>query len=158
MVDFPPGAVVATFLDRSPWGSGPWDNEPDRVFWRERDLPCLVRRAPHGAWCGYVAVGTGHIWHGRHFSRVDAQVHGGLSFSAHWAGDEETGVRHKPEPGEPDLVWWLGFDCMRFGDLLPLVAGIPELASLLSLTEYRTMDYAIANVRSLAEQAQRVRP
>lgn len=56
-----------TFIDRTGWPSGPWDDEPDRVEWRDEatGLPCLaLRNDMFGSWCGYVAVPPGHPVHG----------------------------------------------------------------------------------------------
>lgn len=51
-------------LDRSTWGNGPWDGEPDKMYWvdEETQLPCLMVRAnpETGNWCGYVAVEPDH--------------------------------------------------------------------------------------------------
>ena len=53
---------TASFVDKSAWDRGPWDDEPDRVEWRVPELPqlaCLVVRGPLGSWCGYVGVPPG---------------------------------------------------------------------------------------------------
>lgn len=49
-------------IDKSPWGAGPWDIEPDKMQWRDEatGLPCLIVRNHGGAWCGYVGVADGH--------------------------------------------------------------------------------------------------
>lgn len=53
-------------LDKTAWGAGPWLFEPDLVFWRDKltRLPCLIRRGPVGALCGYVGVGRRHPMYG----------------------------------------------------------------------------------------------
>lgn len=45
-------------VDKSKWGDGPWQDEPDKKQWRdpETGLPCLIVRGPGGALCGYVGV------------------------------------------------------------------------------------------------------
>lgn len=48
--------------ERSRWGRGAWDAEPDRREWRHEGMPCLLIRNRQGAWCGYVALGPGHPW------------------------------------------------------------------------------------------------
>lgn len=97
------------------WGDGPWVDEQDRIEFRCEGLPCLMRRHPtEGHWCGYVAVPPGHPLHG-----VTAPggliAHGGVNYASYCSDS----VCHVPEPGEPDNVWWFGFDCMHFGDLVP---------------------------------------
>jgi len=113
-------------VDRSGWDSGPWDDEPDREEWRAHGMPCLIVRASStGALCGYVGVPPGHPLHGKSYGNaaVDAlDVHGGITF-----GDKCGAVAvicHVPLPGEPDAVWWLGFDCSHAGDSTP--QGAPD--------------------------------
>lgn len=100
------------------WGDGPWQTEPDRLEWRDAfsGLPCLIVRNAVGALCGYVGVPPGHPWHGKNYDDVDAQAHGGLTYSAACDGP----ICHVPAPGEPADVWWLGFDCAHFMDLVPV--------------------------------------
>lgn len=50
-------------VDKSNWGPGSWQEEPDKVQWRDEStgLPCLVvRNSSGGNWCGYVGVGLNH--------------------------------------------------------------------------------------------------
>jgi hypothetical protein len=99
---------IATFRDRSRFGSGPWDAEPDRVFWRDpaTGFPCLALRNRMGAWCGYVAVPPGHSAYGKDYDEVPVEVHGGLTYADFCQEDDrEHGVCHTPQPGEPDRVW-----------------------------------------------------
>lgn len=120
-------AVVATYIDKNGWGAGPWQMEPDRVLWTDpaTGLVCLLRRSNPdlGNWCGYVGVGAAHPAHGKSYDEVEVDVHGGLTYSAACDGDEQRGVCHVPSPGEPDSLWWLGFDCGHFSDLMPAMAA-----------------------------------
>lgn len=147
--------------DRSTWGSGPWDGEPDRVDFQTLGYPCLLKRAPLGHWCGYVAVPPGHPLHGVGYDEVERRVpgldvHGGLTYSAACAGE----ICHVPAPGEPDNVWWLGFDCAHAGDLSPrfrmLDESRPETAIFARLAfsgdVYRTVDYVARETEKLAAQ------
>jgi hypothetical protein len=119
-------------VDRSGWDSGQWDTEPDKVQWQDprSGLPCLAVRSLMGNWCGYVGVAENHPFFGLHFydEKIDVSVHGGLTFcGACREHDKEHGICHKPDPGEPDHVWWLGFDCAHAFDLAPgLVATIKK--------------------------------
>ena len=49
-------------MDKSVWGPGPWQNEPDKRQWQDEatGLPCLIVRNSMGALCGYVGVSEGH--------------------------------------------------------------------------------------------------
>lgn len=161
-------------MDKSEWGEGPWVDEPDRKEWRYRGLPCLMVRSHLGNWCGYVGVPPGHPWHGKNFDDVDVRVHGGLTYSDSCRGQ----VCHVALPGDPDDVWWLGFDCCHAEDLAPgmqallrksrerdadlarleeeteakLLAHDPDMLRILHGT-YRDLLYVEAEVGELAEQA-----
>lgn len=139
-------------LDKSSWGKGPWQDEPDKKQWRDpaTGLACLIVRGPVGSWCGYVGVEPGHRlyeqeygqnrvfpcdkdcteeWHGACRPDFVFSVHGGLTFSGHCQGKakEATGICHRPGPGETDRVWWFGFDCAHAGDYAPGIDRIPGL-------------------------------
>src|SRR5438067_12443361 len=110
--------------EKRKWGPGPWQDEPDRVDFEHAGLPCLILRGPVGAWCGYAAVPPGHPLHGKGYSElydyetesgIDIRVHGGLTYAGACSGD----ICHVPRLGEPDDVWWFGFDCSHAGDLAP---------------------------------------
>lgn len=49
-------------IDRENWPSGPWDDEPDELEWRDpsTQLICHAARNLLGAWCGYVGVNEDH--------------------------------------------------------------------------------------------------
>lgn len=113
-----------TTVDKSSWGPGPWQGEPDKIHWidPETDLDCLMHRGPGGHWCGYVAVTEGHPAFEKNYDDVDVDAHGGLTFASFCqknVTDESEGVCHVPQPGRPDRVWWLGFDFAHYGDLSP---------------------------------------
>lgn len=142
-------------VPKSEWGPGPWQDEPDRVEFKHHGFPCLLRRAPSGGWCGYVAVAPGHPWHGIEPRYDEAEVHGGVSFTGACSGE----ICHVPEPGEPDDVWWIGFDCNHYGDVGPAddaywrSIGRPEFAVPGRHSSYKTVAYARAETERLAEQA-----
>ena len=56
------------------------------------------------------------------FTNEYPDVHGGLTFSGarHEADHPSRGICHVPNPGEPDHLWWLGFDCAHCDDASPL--------------------------------------
>lgn len=132
-------------LDKAAWGPGRWTDEPDRLEFRHLGLPCLLNRNSMGAWCGYAAVPPGHPLHGAGTDSdlVDLAVHGGVTYAA--ACSEE--ICHVPDPGEPDDVWWIGFDCAHSSDLIPALKDIPGLRG-----QYRDVAYARRVTEALAEQ------
>jgi hypothetical protein len=139
--------------DKSNWGPGPWQTEPDHVAFKHLGFPCIIHRVTegHGGLCGYVAMPPGHPWHGKDWNSdsFDPRVHGGVTYGGACAGD----ICHVAKPGEPDDVWWLGFDCAHSGDLSPAYAARHARSMLAGGGEYRTIEYVMAECRSLAEQA-----
>lgn len=156
--------------DKTLWGDGPWQTEPDRKEWIDpaTGLTCLIVRGPVGALCGYVGVPDTHPAHGLHYDGITVKVaeahrkrfkiaarlhsggadlmesfkkayegvpdrtpvpgigdeiaaisvHGGLTYA-----DECDGfICHTPKPGEPDNLWWFGFDCAHAWDYTPKLA------------------------------------
>lgn len=142
-------------IDKSGWGSGPWSDEPDKRQWRDEatGLPCLIVRAGRdlGHLCGYVGVPAGHPAHGKDYDHLDVEVHGGLTFaSACSHGAEDRAICHKVEPGEPDDVWWLGFDCAHIGDVSPAMGRYQKHRNWDE--SYKDFDFVVREVQRLAEQ------
>jgi hypothetical protein len=109
-------------IDKSTWGSGPWQSEPDRVDFVAHGFACLALRNDRlGQWCGYVGVGPDHPFHGRSHDEIDGEIefHGGLSY----AGACEGYICHVPAPGMPADVWWLGGDFAHVRDHAPGLAA-----------------------------------
>lgn len=127
------------------WPAGPWDDEPDKVVWIDpvTGLDCLIHRNRMGGLCGYVGIGPEHpfsgIAYGGCATRADCEggwtddeshvspervleVHGGITFSSFCVEDprgEAHGICHVAEPGRSERVWWFGFDCGHFMDVMP---------------------------------------
>lgn len=142
-------------VDRTSWPLGPWDFEGDREEWKTAaGLPGLMVRNRQGSWCGYAAVPPGHPYHGKGYDDVDVDAHGGLTYADSCGGN----IFHVPEPGEPDDVWWLGFDCAHYTDLSPgmmaseMKYGFPERELLFPVPVYRDEAYVRAEVEQLAAQ------
>jgi len=123
--------------DKSKWGNGPWIGEPDKVQWQDDNtgLNCIAQRNPDmGHWCGYVAVPMGHPLYGKSYHDCNATVHGGPTFSG---------------PGDPNLSWWIGFDCGHAHDLIPLSL---KLGFSLKGQVYRDLAYVKSQCGILARQ------
>ena len=131
-----------------------WDTEPSRVEWKDEatGYACLlVRNESMGNLCGYVAVPPGHPAHGKPYDDVEVSVHGGLTYAHACQGD----ICHAPEPGEPDNVYWFGFDCAHAYDLMPLMAERERERGWPAMGEpgvYRNVAYVQAECASLARQ------
>ena len=146
------GACEQNDEARPSWGPGPWSAEPEnRVEFRHAGFPCILHRGGLGAWCGYVGVPPGHPWYDQNYSEIGAQVHGGLTYGEHCGGH----ICHVPELGEPEEVYWLGFDCAHAGDQPPGMTAFDYKHGLPGITGqvYRTVEYARAETEQLAEQA-----
>jgi len=149
---------MAIKMPKEQWGVGPWQGEPDRLEWRRHGLPCLIVRGAHGALCGYVAVPPGHPLHGLSYHAPtcpDFAVHGGLTY----AGGCDEHICHVPRPGEPDNVWWFGFDCAHCDDFCPRIAAtLDAIDSVMPFHDadaiYRDVAYVAAEVNGLADQLQ----
>mgnify|MGYP001568655352 CR=1 FL=1 len=154
--------LTYTTKDKSAWGPGPWQEEPDKIQWTDAGtgLPCLIVRSRHlGNLCGYVGVAEGHPAFGRDYDELGyyPEVHGGLTYAAFCQeGDDAETICHVPEPGQPDRVWWLGFDCAHGGDLSPGMEAREREYGLPSFREpyarYCDVGYVKAECRSLARQ------
>jgi hypothetical protein len=140
--------------DKSKWKRGPWDSEPDKVQWLDETtgLPCLIVRGPVGSLCGYVGVSPSHPFFGKDYDDVSADAHGGLTFAGGCMkdGQEASRVCHQVEAGEPDNVWWFGFDCAHSGDLCP---GMSWFDGYFGRSDtYKDFDWVRAEVQQLAKQ------
>lgn len=159
-----PSIIEQTWIDKSEWGPGPWQDEPDKLQWLDEQtgLDCLAVRHPsYGHWCGYVGVPEGHPAYGKKYDSVDGSVdvHGGLTFSDFCQEDEpEHGICHVPFPGRPEKVWWLGFDACHIWDLQPAKESLFKSLGLTSppyleeRAEYRPLEYIREECASLAKQ------
>lgn len=93
---------------------------------------------------GYVRIPEWHPWFGKHYDDIDAEVHGGLTYSA---GDSDL-----RGPG-----FWIGFDTAHAGD-----ASDPSLGAEYNLPSFgrddviRTTEYVRNECFSLIKQAQEV--
>jgi hypothetical protein len=103
-------------IDKSPWGDGPWQTEPDRVDFVSSGFACLMLRHPRaGSWCCYVGVPPEHPAYGAQACDVNVECHSGLNYADTCSG----AICHVPEPGMPDDVWWLGTDFEHVWDFAP---------------------------------------
>ena len=126
----------------------PWKNEPDKLHWVDEatDLDCLIVRNDLGALCGYVGITKGNQYFEKEYNEVPVDVHGGLTYSAFC--NEGGKICHVPLPGRSHRVWWLGFDCGHWGDLIP---GMLKYGVNLG-DRYRDIEYVKKECRNLALQ------
>ena len=146
--------MKSTTIDKSAWPRGPWDDECDRDSWTDEatGLPCIIKRHPRsGHWCGYVGLPAGHPWRDLPLATDGGgpEVHWGVTYQGDCDGDPINGVCHVAEPGHPDDVQWIGFDCAHSGDLSPGYAKQFQDWD----DEYRREGYVRAECASMARQA-----
>lgn len=107
-------------------------------------LQCLMIRRPDLLhWCGYVGVPRGHLIYKVHYDRVDAFVHGGLTF----------GRMDRIKSG----YYYVGFDCAHYNDYVPgyealfsEIGGPPK--SYQSFAIYRDYNFVKNETQELANQ------
>lgn len=97
---------------------GEWTNEPDKIVWyfpQYNLMGMIVRSKRSGHLCGYIGVPEGHSLHGLHYNEASGSVHGGWTYGNSCGGH----ICHDALPGEPEHVYWFGFDCAQSEDLSP---------------------------------------
>jgi hypothetical protein len=152
-----------TWHDKRRWGPGPWQDEPDRIEWRDdaTGLSCLMLRHENfGSWCAYVGVPPGHPRYEVDWGELPDEVwqaaHHGVNFSHHCMEDDRPlreRVCHVPLDGEDDALWWFGFDCAHMMDLMPALRRweSDEFGLRASdLSTYRTARYVRERVTAIA--------
>lgn len=103
--------------------------------------------------CGYLGVYPAHPWYGKHYDAIEAQVHGGLTYSSDGHDCYPMAV--------PVDIWWVGFDCAHYNDYAPgLLAAIGGLSGdherfieAEARKPWRDRDYVFGEIADLAEQA-----
>ncbi len=118
------------------WGSGEWDNEPDKLNWVDEysGYECEIIRTPKmGHLCGYVVIPESHHLHGVSYDDIEGvSVHGGLTFS-----DFRENEKYE-----------VGFDCAHSGDIVPYTNKIyPNYDDV-----YRNIEYVKDETTRLAKQ------
>lgn len=146
-------------VDKSEWGDGPWQNEPDKMQFMDEAtrMPCLIVRNHVGALCGYVGVPEWHPAYDKDYDSVDVRVHGGLTFAGFCQKgcDESKGVCHVVEGGGNDKVYWLGFDCAHYMDYSPAYKAILKGIGIDPFDRreiYKDVPYVKAEIAQLAQQ------
>jgi hypothetical protein len=149
------------------WGDGPWVNEPDEFEFEHEGFVCLGRRMSRaplmfgGYWCAYIVLPDGHPWREKDYDDIeDIEVHGGITFG---------GLDPMPTSADRHL---LGFDCAHSGDIVPsmgktmerhrkdFLKRMPEFSKFLEESfifqeTYKTYEFVVSEVKSLAEQAKK---
>jgi hypothetical protein len=153
------GGNDRAMMKKNSWGAGPWQDEPDRLEWRDGSTGyiCLIRRSEFGGHlCGYVGLPVGHPLVGKDLEKIDARAHEGLDYAGPCLNDLRQTL-----PG-PAVVYWFGFYCARADDILPALTNLEDMPKLRRVAEkanpafrgrtYRTLDYVRRRCEQLAQQ------
>lgn len=116
----PNNIVYIEFLDKKNFPPGDWMAEPDYCEWDAYGFNCLVLRDMKlGMWRGFISLPIGHKFYGYTLTKIlnqdwglELEVHGGLSIAG------KLPIKYKELNKDK---WWLGFECSKGEDLLPLV-------------------------------------
>jgi hypothetical protein len=109
-------------IKETQWGPGEWVNEDDCFEFEHEGFICFgIRMAiwegwkndhlSMGNWNGYIVIPENHPWCNVDGSKIECDVHWGLTFSGrdHWKEG-----------------WVIGFDCAHSGDLVPSIEHFKE--------------------------------
>lgn len=143
-----------TSIDKSAWRKGEWQSEPDKVQYKDPNTsyPCLIMRNELGALCGYVgvteehplfAIGPNRVLDDNSYPEDRLVVHGGVTFASFCQEDN----------AEHDRVFWYGFDCCHWDDLVPTFS----IAASAPSDTYKNVAYVKEQVASLALQLHELR-
>ncbi len=124
--------------------------------WRAHDAVCVVAMMDRGHRCGYVGVPEGHPLYGHSATEpikalngrtmlASFDVHGCLYF-AEGGDDYPINLIYGPK------LWWLGYDCMHYGDCADPEWAEVETVRLFDDGTIKSLYYCINECESLARQ------
>lgn len=120
------------------------EKEGDYKAFEYKGYKCRIMRLGSGVYkmihlCGYIYIPEGHKYFGKDYDDLEIDVHGGLTYA-------DTTLRFQPEVG-----WWIGFDCAHAGDLSYL-----EESQNFSHNVYRTMEFVENELKSVVDQLEAI--
>jgi len=129
-------------IDKSKWGPGDWQSEPDEVSWLDEasGYACPVKRHPRvGNLCGYVGIPSTHPLFEKNDELLDTiDVHGDINYAGYLVCER---------------TWYFGFDCAHAFDYSPgLTAELDNSPKLFKGATYRNIEYVKSEVIKLAKQ------
>ena len=135
-------------IDKTAWGPGPWQGEPDHCEWVDKAtgyISVINRPDHHGALCGYVVIPEGHPYYGKGYDDLPFDVHGGITYSSSLP---ECLCLTSARQG-----WVVGFDTGHFSDYMPAIEALLD-RPYCTVTDliYRDFDYVKREVTNLASQ------
>lgn len=110
--------------------------------------PCrIIRRGMESLihLCGYVGIPKTHLWYGKDYDDIDADVHGGLTYASH-------SLRYQPETD----FYWIGFDCAHAGDFCSMFDLEYEHVVNERFETYKNMGFVEKELKKLVRQVEKV--
>jgi hypothetical protein len=122
--------------------------------WRVGDHWCVVADNGMAFYLGYVSVPEGHPWHGQDWGHIDADAHGGITYSGE---RDENWPPFESDDGVPG-GYFVGFDCGHFC-CTPLPGSYMSKHWISGSTDFGmhppwTIETVVDEVNRLAVQAQ----
>jgi hypothetical protein len=152
------GALISLLpndvIDKTFWGKGPWQYEPDYLAYVCDGYDCLIMRTAVGCLTGYIAIPADHPWYDLEPDEVPVRVHGGLEW-------KQVGNDHWRRTSREDVVWF-GFSCSHIGDYFPVDGMIYEKEAIpvddsspfFTKRSYKTIEYVKSHIEVFCHDAQ----
>ncbi len=138
------------FERRKTWGEGPWNNEPDELFFEYKGFGCHIQRGPLGSLCGYAGIPRNY----KVFDKIECyddlkiNAHGGLTFM-------ESGT----DKNSGQELYIIGFDCAHFGDIVPAIKYFTREMISRDIPyfnwpkgSYKDIDFVYKEIQSIVDQ------
>jgi hypothetical protein len=116
--------------------------EPNYHRFMYKNFKCVIRRNMHsGILCGYVGLPITHKYYKKNYDDIPVDVHGGLTFANE--------LEH-----EADGLYYIGFDCAHWRDLMPFYWMTTTYTSTHEdeETTYKTFDYVQQEIKNMVDQ------
>lgn len=144
--------------DKSTWGEGDWQNEPDQAQWISKSLPCLIIRNSNGNFCAYIGVPATHPYYNKHHDDVVLYAHGNVNFSGKQIPkDDKQAEDCDSADSTNETVWWFGFSCDHVCDYQPAKHIRNQSDDQIAIDTanngtYRNIHYVMCEVETLVGQ------
>jgi hypothetical protein len=130
--------VLYKNVDKSKWGRGEWDTEPDFSSWIDNETGYLLEiHRYHGALNGYVTIPTA--------LEIDQYAAFGYHYTITFNNVDKPNNHRR-----------LGFDCGHGGDYNPSYSAIPEMEGLSFGLTYRNFEYVKQCVERMAKSLKKM--
>lgn len=149
-------------FDKSSWGPGEWQNEPDYHEFVYKGYHCFCKRVMFsGHWCGYVElpldIAQKFCLLDKKMWEIDIDCHGGITYNENFL---------PPDGEESEFFRYIGFDCAHSEDICPKMEQdlnlfrdkefknkLNELREFLPFKQtYKNLEFLIEQLRYMVDQ------